>query len=215
MLRFLNIAVLSLLVSAAAWAYQTKYETIFFAEQVKKLEAKVEREKDQIAILKAEWQLLNRPLRMEQLAEQYAADLKPIKPTQVARAQDLPERNRNPVDQIGAKLDTLGLTTGALATPRGPASPGATPLPRPASPNPIARARAAAVTPLAKAVRPVAATPIPRAARPAAATPIAAPGRPVASAPPLNIRHGVTPAAPAVPPVSQAVRPSAGKPPAR
>ena len=114
MLRFLNIAVLTLLVGTAAWAYQTKYETIFYAEQVKKLEATVEKEKDQIAILKAEWQLLNRPTRLDVLAQRYL-DLKPVKSTQIARAQDIPERKAG-VDHIGAKLDSLGIT-GSISTP--------------------------------------------------------------------------------------------------
>ena len=121
MLRFLNIAVLTLLVGTAAWAYQTKYETIFYAEQVKKLEAQVEREKDQIAILKAEWQLLNRPQRLEALAQRYL-DLKPVKSTQIARVQDIPER-KAPVDHIGAKLDSLGIT-GSIAAPDGAAKAG-------------------------------------------------------------------------------------------
>lgn len=114
MLRLLNIAVLTLLVGTAAWAYQTKYETIFYAEQVKKLEAQVDREKDQIAILKAEWQLLNRPQRLDALAQRYL-DMKQVKSTQVARVQDIPER-KAVVDQIGAKLDALGIT-GAIPAP--------------------------------------------------------------------------------------------------
>lgn len=114
MLRLLNIAVLTLLVGTAAWAYQTKYETIFYAEQVKKLEAQVDREKDQIAILKAEWQLLNRPQRLDALAQRYL-DMKPVKSTQVARVQDIPER-KAVVDQIGAKLDALGIT-GSIPAP--------------------------------------------------------------------------------------------------
>ena len=114
MLRFLNIAVLTLLVGTAAWAYQTKYETIFYAEQVKKLEARVEKDKDQIAVLKAEWQLLNRPHRLEQLAAKHL-DLKPLKASQIARALELPDRKPS-VDQIGAKLDALGIT-GSIPTP--------------------------------------------------------------------------------------------------
>lgn len=114
MLRLLNIAVLTLLVGTAAWAYQTKYETIFYAEQVRKLENRVEKEREQIAVLKAEWQLLNRPSRLEQLVAKHL-DLKPLKPSQFARAQELPER-RPVVDQIGAKLDALGIT-GSISTP--------------------------------------------------------------------------------------------------
>lgn len=219
MLRFLNIGVLTLLVSAAAWAYQTKYDTIYFAEQVKKLEAKVEKERDQIAILKAEWQLLNRPGRMEQLAEQYAPDLKPIKPVQVARAQDLPERSRNPVDQIAARLDSLVATGSIGATPSSKAASLVPRTPRPPA-TPIARtpkAGASLVPRTAKQATPIPqtriavapptdlkpATPQPRAMRPATT--------PAPVAPPKSIRHATTPATPApVPP-----RPVADKTPAR
>ncbi len=114
MLRFLNISVLTLLVGTAAWAYQTKYETIFFAEQVKKLESKLEKEKDQIAVLKAEWQLLNRPSRLEALAAKHL-NLKPAQASQIARAFDIPEKKAQ-IDQIGAKLDALGVT-GSISTP--------------------------------------------------------------------------------------------------
>lgn len=125
MLRFLNFAVLTLLVGSAAWAYQTKYETIFYAEQVKKLEARVERDKDQITVLKAEWQLLNRPSRLEQLAAKHL-DLKSLRAAQIAGAQDLPDR-KAVVDQIGAKLDALGIT-GSIPTPDSTRqSPGRTP----------------------------------------------------------------------------------------
>lgn len=104
MLRFLNIVAISMLVATAGWAYQTKYETIRYAEEVRKLEHKVEKERDQIAILKAEWQLLNRPARLEVLAQKL--EMRPLRPSQVARAQDLPERGKE-VDHIGAKLDAL------------------------------------------------------------------------------------------------------------
>lgn len=209
MLRFLNIAVLTLLVGAAAWAYQTKYETIYFAEQVKKLESKVEKERDQIAILKAEWQLLNRPARMEQLAEQYAADLKPVKPVQVARAQDLPDRSRNPVDQIAARLDSL-IATGSISS--APSAKAASLLPKAPRPpaTPIARTPKAGASVVPKTVKQ--ATPIPAAriaAAPADHRPALGPPKsirqaltPTPAAPPRSIRHATTPAPAAAPPRS-------------
>lgn len=125
MLRILNIAVLTLLVGTAAWAYQTKYETIFYAEQVKKLEARADKERNQITLLKAEWQHMNRPMRLEELAQKHL-DLRPVKAMQIARAQDLPERKPE-VDQIGAKLETLGIT-GSIPTPSTkPQTPGRSP----------------------------------------------------------------------------------------
>jgi hypothetical protein len=122
MLRFLNFAAVSVLVATAGWAYQTKYETIRFAEEVRKLESRVEKERDQIAILKAEWQLLNRPGRLEVLAQKL--EMRPVRASQVARAQDLPERGKD-VDHIGQKLDQL--LTGSVTPPSARPATGKTP----------------------------------------------------------------------------------------
>lgn len=131
MLRLLNIAALSVLVGTAGWAYQTKYETIRYAEAVKKLEIKTEKERDMIAILKAEWQLLNRPARLEGLAAKL--DMRPLKATQIGPAKDLPARGKD-VDQIGQKLDSL--LTGSISTPNPGRSADKTPVKKTVSAKP-------------------------------------------------------------------------------
>jgi len=107
MIKLLHVIAIGALVSSAVYAYTIKYETTLEAEQVQKLRAKAQRERDAIAVLKAEWQYLNRPDRLQKLADRHL-DLQQLQITQVVRAADIP--NRGPkVDTIGRKLEDLGL----------------------------------------------------------------------------------------------------------
>jgi hypothetical protein len=90
MIRFLNLIALIALIGSATAAYTVKYETILVAEKLRKREAELQRERDAVAILKAEWQLLNRPARMQALVP--AEKLQPVSIRQIARATDIPQR---------------------------------------------------------------------------------------------------------------------------
>jgi hypothetical protein len=122
MIRFLNFVAVAALVGTAVWVYSIKYETIYFAEQVKKLENRLDREHAAIIVLKAEWQYLNQPARLQGLADKFL-DSKPLEARQIIKASELPDRPP-PSDEIGAKLDQLitGSTTPSSkgASPRTP-----------------------------------------------------------------------------------------------
>jgi hypothetical protein len=128
-IKLLHVVAIGALVSSALYAYTIKYETTLEAEQLQKLRGQAQRERDAIAVLKAEWQYLNRPDRLQALADRHL-DLQPFAVTQVVRASDIP--NRGPkVDAIGRKLEDLGLGL-PTETPRdrkasGPTTPGARP----------------------------------------------------------------------------------------
>lgn len=107
MIKLLHIIAIGALVSSALYAYSIKYETTLQAEHLQKLKAKAQREREAIAVLKAEWQFLNRPERLQALADKHL-DLQPLQITQIVRLSDIP--NRGPkVDSIGRKLEDLGL----------------------------------------------------------------------------------------------------------
>ncbi len=107
MIRFIHIIAICSLIASAGYAYSVKYDTLYQAEQVAKLKTKVQRERDAIAVLKAEWHLLNRPDRLQAAAERHL-DLQPLNLQQLALLSDLP--NRPPrADEIGRKLEALGL----------------------------------------------------------------------------------------------------------
>lgn len=117
MLRLLNVLAILGLIGTAAWAYSIKYETIYYAEQVKKLEKRLDRERDAISVLRAEWQHINKPTRLQILADRHL-QLQALQATQIGKVDDLPAKPKEQ-DPLGSKLDQL--LTGsvpALAAPK-------------------------------------------------------------------------------------------------
>ena len=66
------------LIGSAAYAYSIKYDTLYYAEELAKLKAKIQRERDAVAIAKAEWALLTRPDRLQRIVDQHL-DLQPLR----------------------------------------------------------------------------------------------------------------------------------------
>jgi len=106
-LRTLNVFAVAALLGSAVYAYTVKYETIFFSEQISKLKNGNNREREAIAVLRAEWAYLVRPTRIQALADQHL-DLKQLSVDQIVQVMDLPDRAPK-VDSIGRKLELLGL----------------------------------------------------------------------------------------------------------
>ncbi|MGL5447966.1 MAG: cell division protein FtsL [Rhabdaerophilum sp.] len=186
MMRGLNILAIATLIGSATAAYSVKYETILVGEKLKKRESELQREKDAIAVLKAEWQMLNRPSRLAALAP-LEAGMQTLSARQIVRASDIPARSAEK-DPLAAALD--GTLTGSIVPAQryAPKAGGPTPVspPRPATPartTPVPRA--AAVTP-----QPRSSTPAPRQTQPRPAQ-----GAPLALRPPapLGSTRGVTP----------------------
>jgi cell division protein FtsL len=111
MLRILHIVVLAALVLAAADVYKIKYESTLQAERVGKLRSEIRREQDAIATLRAEWARLERPDRIQDLAQRHLK-LKPLDPRQLDALDRLPERPpelvpQGTTDPIGAVIESL------------------------------------------------------------------------------------------------------------
>jgi hypothetical protein len=119
--RLLHIVVLGALVLAAADVYKIKYESTLQAERVAKLRGEMRREQDMIANLRAEWSRLDRPDRIQELAQRHLT-LKPLEVRQYDTLDRLPERPvelvpPGTVDPIGAIIETLAdpdVLTGSL-----------------------------------------------------------------------------------------------------
>lgn len=125
MIRFMHLIAIALLVGSAGYAYSIKYETIYYAEQVAKLKSRVQREKEAIAVMRAEWQYFNRPDRLQVLAKRHL-DLQPLTVKQIAKLSDVPERQAK-VDAIGRKLEALGLGEPTATPQTGSTSAASTP----------------------------------------------------------------------------------------
>jgi hypothetical protein len=109
--RLLHLVVLAGLVLAAADVYKIKYESTLEAERVGKLRAELRREQDLIASLRAEWSRLDRPDRLQELAQRHLA-LKPLEVRQYDTLDRLPPKPIELVppgtaDPIGAVIETL------------------------------------------------------------------------------------------------------------
>ena len=115
MIRLIHLIVICGLIASAGYAYSIKYETLYDAEQVAKLKAQAQKERDAIAVLRAEWHLLNRPDRLQAAADRHL-DLQQLSIQQLARLSDLPERQPRG-DEIGRKLEALGVLQ-PTATPK-------------------------------------------------------------------------------------------------
>jgi len=110
MIRLLNVLALIAVISSATWAYSVKYETILVAEKLRKREAELNREKDAVAILQAEWHLLNRPERLQSLAKPEAG-MQTVSAKQIVRPADIPMATPGKTDAIDSLL------TGSIPTP--------------------------------------------------------------------------------------------------
>ncbi len=128
--RILNVVALGALVVAATWVYRIKYDATLHSEHVAKLKRQIATETDAIAVLKAEWSFLARPDRIQAFALRHL-ELKPLRREQTILLASLPARPA-PVDEIGNKLEALGLMgadasiavdDGGVAAAKKPAAP--------------------------------------------------------------------------------------------
>ena len=124
-MRILNILVIGVLVTAAAYVYKIKFESTRQAERLAKLRTEIRQEQDQIAILRAQWSKLDSPARIQELANRHLKHA-PIKARQFDNLDNLPERPTDLVppdadDPIGALLENpiaLEMPTASIPRPK-------------------------------------------------------------------------------------------------
>lgn len=92
MLRFVNICLVLGLVALAYVIYHVKYEARGLDAEIASIGKKIDEERDAIAVLRAEWSLLNRPERIERLARKYLK-LAPAKPLQLVTIDTVSDRD--------------------------------------------------------------------------------------------------------------------------
>lgn len=120
MLRILNIAVVILLVAAAGTVYRVKYEATAEAERIARLKLDIQRERESIADLRAQWARLNRPDRIQELAERHLS-LRPLGVDQMHPLTGLPNKQIPDPDPIATMLEAMSpeglvapVTTGSV-----------------------------------------------------------------------------------------------------
>jgi hypothetical protein len=117
-MRFLHLCALALLVAAAAYVYEIKFESTLRAERVAKMRSDVRRERDAIAALRAEWATLENPARIQGLARRHL-HLRPAEAAQYDSLDHLPERPPEvvkppPTDAIADVIEDMNPVTGSV-----------------------------------------------------------------------------------------------------
>ncbi len=92
MLRFINICLVLGLVALACVIYQVKYRARALDAEIAVLDKRIGQERDAIAVLRAEWSLLNRPERIERLAHKHLK-LAPARPAQLVTLDTVSDRD--------------------------------------------------------------------------------------------------------------------------
>ncbi len=101
MLRFVNVCLALGLVALAYVIYEVKYEARALDDEIAQLKTNIEAERDAVAVLRAEWSLLNRPERIERLAEKYLK-LAPAKPNQLVTLDTLKDSDFDGIGTVAA-----------------------------------------------------------------------------------------------------------------
>jgi len=120
-MRILHFCVLVLLIAAAAYVYEIKFESTLRAERVAKMRVDVQREREAIASLRAEWATLDNPARLQGLSRRHL-QLRPADASQYDPLNRLPDRpptvvQPQPADAIASMLGDAPAATGSTARP--------------------------------------------------------------------------------------------------
>ena len=90
MWRLLHVVAIGALIASAVYVYTVKYQTIYASEQIVKTRHLIDKERDEINVLRAEYAHLTRPDRLQALADKQL-EMQPLALNQIVKAGDLPE----------------------------------------------------------------------------------------------------------------------------
>lgn len=94
MFRTSDMVLIAVMVSAAAFTYNTKHKAEDRLTEVRKIESEIKYEQDSIDLLKADWSLLTQPSRLQKLTQIYQAELQlqAVDASQIGTLEDLPAK---------------------------------------------------------------------------------------------------------------------------
>ena len=92
--RIFNFLLLTVMVVGAGVVYDLKHKAELAADHNARLEADIAKDRDALALLRAEWSLLTQPSRLQTVIDKYADhfQLQPFSPTQIATIDEIPMR---------------------------------------------------------------------------------------------------------------------------
>ena len=103
MIKASDIVLTALMIAAAVWTFQIKHEAEISSSKVADLQHKINREKDKIDLLEADWAVLTQPKHLQNVARKFANELplQQLEVDQIITPNDLPPL-RQVEDPIGA-----------------------------------------------------------------------------------------------------------------
>ena len=112
MIRLGSFLWLALIALASIGTFQLKYRVQAQEQELTRLDRQIQRDRDAIQVLHAEWAHLNDPGRLSDLARRHL-DLAPVAGVQIVSFDALPARpapapGTTPEDPIGSLLSQLG-----------------------------------------------------------------------------------------------------------
>jgi hypothetical protein len=172
MFRVANLVMVLALLATAGVVYQVKYASMAEAERLAHLRQSIRKERDAIAVMRAEWARRTSPLYVQGLVQRHL-DLQPLTVDAISTLDDLPEKPATNSDSIGGMLEALvdaPLTTSS--TGKAGAAKAEAPASAASSANALPTGGGAAVLPSSSALRPANAPVRPKPVAPvASATP--------------------------------------------
>ncbi|MCE2577311.1 ABC transporter permease [Komagataeibacter sp. FNDCR1] len=182
MIRIITLLCAIMTAGSGLFLYTKKQQTSALDQKIAQIVMQTERTRDQTAMLRAEWTMLNQPDRLHKLAERYDPTLRPVAPTQFVQ-----------VASLSAHLPAPG-SPAPIAPPNPRANMGvalaADHMPI-ATADPVARPHAPMVMPAATLAQASVPHPVEHAA------PMMAQNEAPAAHPPVHVAHAATTPAPA------------------
>ncbi len=123
--RIFSLILIVAMLAGAIATYDMKHKAEMAADHVASLRSDIAKEKDQIALLRAEWSVLTQPDRLQTVVDKYADHFKlqPFSPTQIttidqipmrpADAPVIPVKDSDPLGQILTELEANAPAGGA------------------------------------------------------------------------------------------------------
>lgn len=105
-MRIVSLLLLGCLVALSFVIYEVKYDTREMDDRVAALRLDIKKERDAIAILRAEWSHLNRPKRIERLARKHLG-LRPVQARQMMTMDQLAASGRKGPGRQGSSPGPL------------------------------------------------------------------------------------------------------------
>ncbi|WP_374251858.1 hypothetical protein, partial [Xanthobacter sp.] len=106
MFRVANVVMVVALLVTAAVVYQLKVSSTAEAERLATLRTQIRKERDSIALMRAEWARRTSPIYIQGLAERHL-DMKRLDVDSISSLDDLPAKPASGGDGIGGMIEAL------------------------------------------------------------------------------------------------------------